>query len=257
MAGKKEEVEPVVEATEEEVKPEVQTKTLSQEELDTLIQEAKTQGKAEAEETYKGIQRVLAKKDEEIIALKQLSQDKGRGVSMAPYKIMLEEMEARQDFGEPNPRIAQLKSLITEEEQKDATSKQAREIEQYTQTWKEKLEGKITQVGLSPDDEQFDDVWESFDLTYKVDGKFERAEKKLDRILKGVKPMEKTDNDFEERLKAEKLTWMKEHGLLEKETADPSAAALSDRKIQDDFTENPNDPKVRERYLQWRREKAL
>jgi hypothetical protein len=272
MTGEEAKVE--IKETQAEVKTTAVTpeppKTLTQEEVNQLIENATQKARDEEFQKYKGIQRVIAQKDKEIATLKNVSTSYPANTTsnLEPYKVMVEEMEAHaRETGETNPRVAQMRALIAEEERKTNAEKQRREVEQYTQTWKEKLEAKIAEAGLTPEDEKFDDVWESFDVSYKLDGKFERAEKKLDRILKGVskvpevkKTEVKPDDDLEKKVQArlaeEKRKWMQENHLLETETSAPSAAMKQWKDIEANYIADPDKPANREAYLRARRERG-
>ncbi len=236
MTGKEETVEEL--ATEEEA---TQTDTFTQEQqvqIDALVQKAKGEGEADATEKYKGIQRTISQKDKQIDTLKKIAESKVD--SLAPSELMLEEMQANQQFGETNPRIAQMEALITAAKREDADKKQMQVVEEYTQTWRDKLEDKITKVGLSAEDEQFDDMWESFDLTYKVDGKFERVEKRLDRILKGVKVVEKPEekaepSDFDKQVQEGVRKYLKDNNILETESGLPDGTGKGFQDIEAGF----------------------
>ncbi len=226
---------PIEKVTTQEVPPvEPQTKTLTQAELDEIIRKARD----EELQKYKGIQRTIAKREDEIATLKRkLSEPKESKSSLATNEIILADMKARQtETGEANPRIAQLEAMLADERRKESLAKQQQAVEDYTQTWRDKLEEKIVQSGFTPNDEKFDDIWESFDMHYTVDGKFEHVEKKLDRILKGVtkevntekttnQPVDEVEKKIQVRLQEEKRKWMKEHNILEVETGQPSASS--------------------------------
>lgn len=208
--------------------------------------------KAEAERLKAEVSKLnigLARKEGEVKRLREQQPTPPPPMSRA-YEIMLDEMKARQtEFGEGNPRISQLEALLAEEKRKEDATKQRQAMEVYSQEWRTKLDTRIKEAGFDPDDEQFDDVNEAFDVAYAVDGKFERAEKKLDRIL--AKPREKGETEeekFQKRLETEKREWMKEKGLLTTEEGGPSATSPDDEKIKEAYRENPNNPKAYEDY---------
>ena len=161
-----------------------QPKTYTQEELDVLRAEAMEQGRAEALEKYQGIQRGIAIKEKRI---KELERRLARPQTSADRRVMsgmLEELDrqAKEAYGsdpEAQSRIARLRGQLLEEEQM-----QARQT--YTQQWRGKLDQKIKEAGFDPSSDMFADVDEAFDVAYAIDGKFERAERKLDRILKAT-----------------------------------------------------------------------
>lgn len=252
MTGEEDKVGAKGDTTETQDVPEVtppttQERTFTQADIEAAIEKARD----EELQKYKGIQRTIAQKDKEIASLKKLSESKQSGISLAPYEIMLEEMKTRaNELGETNPRITQLETMLNIERRKETELKQREAVEQITQTWRDKLETRIAEANLDPKDERFDDMWESFDITYGVDGKFERVEKKLDRILKGVtkevKPeSKKTEapiaDDIEKKVQArlaeERRKWMEENNLLEKETGQPSGVSRSWEQTQKDYYE--------------------
>lgn len=239
--------EPIVEPTKE---PKVAPEILA------LIEKARLDAKKDAEETYKGIQRTIAKKDQEIARLRKQAEDRP---STTVNEAFLEALKADNAYGDNNPKIQQLEALLAQEKAKEAQSRAVADVEAYTNTWREKMEAKITEKGLDPEDEQFADVWEQFDLAHAIDGKFERADKKLDRVLKGVvveKIEEPVKDDFEARLKEEKRKWMIEAGLLEKETGEPAGSGSKNvSKIINEYAESPNDPDKKAAYAEMMREK--
>jgi len=195
---------------------EPQEKTYSQEELDAAL--------TEKEEAYKGLQKSIARQAEELGQLRKRATQPS-SLSVKRDEIILEEMKRRaQEEGITNPRIAELEGELLREKQRES-------METYTSTYREKLNQKIKESGLDPTDEQFDGVWETFDIAYAVDGKFERADKKLDRVLSKPKPEKKEivveKDDFTKRLEEEKRKWMEEQGLLATETGGPSASSPS------------------------------
>ena len=236
MDGKEEMVEEL--ATEEEA---TQTDTFTPEQrtqINELVKKARGEGETDATEKYKGIQRTISQKDREITNLKKRAEP--RVDSIAPTELMLEEMVANQQFGETKPRIAQMQALIDSAKREDSEKKQAQVVEDYTQTWRDKLEDKITKVGLSGEDEQFDDMWESFDLTYKVDGKFERVEKRLDRILTGVKVVEKPEekaesSDLDKQVQEGVRKYLEDHNILETESGLPDGTGKGFQDIEVGF----------------------
>ncbi len=177
--------------------------------------------------------------------------------------------ENAEQNGIVNPRIAQVEVELAAIEREESTRKQQLQAEEYTNTWRSKLEQSITTAGLDPKDERFDDVWENFDLHYRLDGQFEFTEKKLARALKGVKvetketkpPVDETkklvETEITKRLAEAKREWMKQYGIVETEVAQPSAQSASDRKIRDNYIANPNDPNAKQAYMAYRARQGL
>lgn len=130
-----------------------------------------------------------------------------------------------EQFGADNPKVKDLKMQMTREEQI------ARQ-DQIAQDYKSKLQEKITTAGLNPEDEQFDVVWDAYDMAYSVDGKFDRAESRLDRILnkQGKKESKSENNDKSKpEINEEEIArkWLEKKGHLVSETGMPSASGGS------------------------------
>lgn len=219
MAGKEKKVEltpvePVVELT-----PEAQTKTYTQQELDVLVARAKQ----EEEDKYKGFQRVVSAREKEIETLKQKVAQPSRASKAT--EVILEELKARQaEEGIVNPRIAQLEAEIAREKQLEWQT-------QVTQQYEARFNQRIKDAGLDPNDETLEDFRDALEDA-KEDGRFGKAERKLDKILTTIKPPEpkekvtETEEDkFSKRLEEAKRQWMEEQGLLKTETGGPSASS--------------------------------
>lgn len=225
---------------------EPQTISMTREELDAKVAEAK----AEAMKEYQGIQRIIAKKDQEIEYLR--GQTSKPRTSTPAYKALLDALEAGQDaLGEPNPKLTLAKQIIAEEEKREAQEVVYRQQEAIANKAKDDLANKIKEANLNPEDEMFDDVWDAWDLSNALDGKFERAERKLSRILKNVKPPEKKEEDEEEI--ARKV--LEKKGLLKSETGGPSGVSADWEQVRADFIKNPSNPRVFERYDKMRKER--
>ena len=239
MAGKGEKVEPVEEQP--AVEPlvaevpvvEVQTKTYTQEELDAERESVR----AEELLKYKGIQKTIAKKDQRIQELEGAQAPPAS--SNKTLSKVIEEMERRAgaDYVEDpaaQSRISALKAELVREEQlqsQETTIKQKR-LE---------LNQKIADAGFDPSDDRFLEVDEAFDLA-TFDGKFERVDKRLARVLKSVKPVEEITPKETEAEKKEKYDkevkeaarkMLEEKGQLVSDAGGPSAGGGSD----DEFLE--------------------
>jgi len=232
-------------ATTETADVEAPPRTFSQGEVDAFVEAAR---KAE----FDRINPTLSAQGIELKKLReQAALPAQRGVSRVD-ELVLEEMKAREvELGERNPRIAQLEAEIARERQMETIQKQRDAIEGYTNQWRGKLEDKIRGAGENPTDEKFDRVWDAFEIAYVKDGKFERADERLDRILTKIKPSKPEDETFEKRLDEEKRKWMEEHGLLTSETGLPSASGSPRTKAEAAklYTEGKLSDKD---YSQWR-----
>lgn len=131
-----------------------EAKTFTQEEMDT-----------EFKNRYKNIQRELAKRETEIKKLSSQIQ--------------------------PTSNRDKITRQLIEEVKPDALPEWDKDV-QYTQWQREvdsrktKMEDQILAAGLNPDDEQFESVFDLFE-TAALSGRFERAEKKLERTLGKLK----------------------------------------------------------------------
>ncbi len=152
----------------------------------------------------------------------------------------------KEQFGD-DPRITNLQATLTREEQiarQDILVQDART----------KLEQKIEGAGLNAEDERLDTVWDSFDFATNIDGKFERADKRLDRILSKVAPKKEAKK---EEVNEEEIArrWMEKKGLLGTDIGSPSGANASYEQTRDAFIKDPRDLDTRERYLEMRRKR--
>jgi len=215
---------------EEVVGAEVEPKAYTQEELDALRAEAMELGKAEAFKEYQGIQRTVTKQDRKIKELEGRLAQPQTSADRRVMSGMLEELDrqAKEAYGsdpEAQSRIARLRGQLLEEEQM-----QARQA--YTQQYREKLDQKIKEAGFDPSDDMFADVDEAFDVAYAIDGKFERAERKLDRILKSATPAKEIKPAIEgkpkpetedERIERKAKEFLIKQGLIPTGISGPSA----------------------------------
>ena len=232
--GEETEVETTVTQPPEEevVEAKVEPKAYTQEELDALRAEAMELGKAEAFKEYQGIQRTVTKQDRKIKELEGRLAQPQTSADRRVMSGMLEELDrqAKEAYGsdpEAQSRIAKLRGQLLEEERLQA-------VQTYTQQWRGKLDQKIKEAGFDPGDDMFADVDEAFDVAYAIDGKFERAERKLDRILKATpkkeikptiegKPKPETED---ERIARKAKELLIKQGLIPTGASGPSVSSL-------------------------------
>jgi len=170
-------------------------KTFTQEEVDAI----KAEIKREEQRSIKGLQRVVSKKDDVIRELKQRPSAPEDTTSIEYILQMAKSNKG--EYGENDPLIPTLEAELNRRKQ---VAKNA-EIETYKESIitgeREKLEAQITEAGFDPEDERFEDAFDMWDVS-KLDGKFERAHRKLDRILKTVKlPEVKEESTVETKRK--------------------------------------------------------
>lgn len=231
--------EPQVEPTEPQPSTGVvaQTKSFTREELDTAMEQVRQEEMAK----YQGIQKVVSKKDREIEDLRKRGYTQPSQDDKLLELMLQDRREKSSEYGGYDPLIPQLETELAARKERQAYQESQIKKQEYTDNWKEKLNTRINEAGLDPNDGQFDDVWETFDIAYSVDGKFERAEKKLDKILKSVKPEaepKETEEELKKRLREEvKREIMLERGELETETGLPSGGNLGDAEFITQFSE--------------------
>jgi len=151
-----------------------------------------------------------------------------RSQSSSTTKQLLE--IAEEQSGEENPKVKALKEQLAYEER---LSRQ----EQVTQENKQKMEDKIKSAGLNPEDDEFDNVWDAFELAASLDGKFERAEKRLERVLGRKKPSETVKNEKQKQDSEEEIARkvMERKGLLVSDNGLPSGSGGSFNEVEQAF----------------------
>ena len=100
----------------------------------------------------------------------------------------------------PEPTDGDLDGIATILRQKKETQKQqqlAQQMQAYYDDGRDKIEQTFKDAGLDPDDDQFIDVWESFDSAYYTGGKYDWAMRRAERLIKNAKPAEKPAEDEE------------------------------------------------------------
>ncbi len=205
------------ESIEEPKEPETPPDTLTQEEHEAKLKEA-------LKEQYDELNVTLSKQGADLKRLREqaIQPSTTPRIGSKALEVLKADMEARQEFGEPNPRVALLEAEIVKERQREAQAvqEQTRVVQETIDGYRKRVEG----LGLSENDEEY---WEVHDLV--TEGKYQRADIKLKK-LEGAKPPESKEqgeaeeDSFEKRLEEEKRKWMEEKGLLESETTTPSGS---------------------------------
>jgi hypothetical protein len=213
-------------------KPETQSQTPD---IETIKAQIREEAQAEAWKKYQGIQRTLTEKDRRLKELEAHAQSSPPvNDDTTIMELLLSERKARAtELGESDPAIARLEAEL----QLRKTQQKQKQQLQYQQTvikqWEDTLKSRIKESGLSEDDERLEDVWDAFDDA-KMDGIFSKPERRLNKILSKIKPIEpakkegkkETDEERIERLANEKLRKiMEEKGLLNMSTNTPSSGA--------------------------------
>jgi hypothetical protein len=205
---------------ESEVKQDVTGETKEVSDLDKLKAELLGEIDKRTTESTKGLQRVIAKKDQQI---KELTEklSKTQSQSTEDYLKVLEE-KARQE--EDTKTLAYIEHIKRQKETELQLSKQ----EQIAQEKKDELETRIRESGEDPDDPKYASVFLAWEVAEAKDGKFERATKILDKLLptsdtKAKKPTEKSidvDAEVTRRVNEE----LKKRGLLVVEDGVPAGS---------------------------------
>ena len=218
---------------EKEEKPDVTETAETSQELtpltqeDTYLAKAKEEADAKAWEKYQGMQRVLAERERRIAELE------AQVVSPSPsvgddklIELMIQDRKGKAEFGEPDPIISQLEKELERRKYQQTQQVQLQWQQQVTRQWQEKFNQQIKEAGLDPQDELLDDFHDAFEDA-KDNGKFGKAERKLNRILSKAKPTKakpaETEDERIDRLAEEKYrAKLEEKGLLATDTGLPS-----------------------------------
>ncbi len=105
-----------------------------------------------------------------------------------------------------------------------------------------------------------DDVAEIYDALRE--GKAYKAERIIKKLEKSQPDKENKvegteDERFTKRIEEEKRKWMEENDLLKNDDGTPSASAGSWDDVRKKFAEDSNDPTIRAKYLEMRKERGL
>lgn len=199
------------------------------------LEEAVKTADAKADEKDKGFRTLQQKYDK----LYKQQSEPGKNDST---RLMLDEIErlgssVYSDDSNAQARISTLKAEIGRIEQAAQYNTKMREQQQIAGDKRVELEDKIREAGGDPEDIKFDGVWDSWELSSLADGKFERADTRLDKILK-VKPAEtkpvETEDKIRERIERETL---EKYKLTSPEKTRPSAAGKNIPTKMEDFRE--------------------
>jgi len=183
---------------------ETQEKPITLADLERIKQEAKSEALSE----YKGIQRVLDKVQKENKRLKeQIGKTQPTSDLSGMYDVMEAQARANGD-SEMLAKIAQYKENDKRKQQQFAYEQQLARQQELVAFEREKLESRIQESGLDPDDPKFDRVWAEFKLAASTDGDFTEASRLLDkRIGKESKveskPVAKTETPSKPETEAE------------------------------------------------------
>ena len=222
----------------EDEKKETETTPTVEEQLAT-IQKEKADLETQLEEKSKGLKTAHAKltqKDEE---LKRRGELESRLTSMEDSNKFLigylSEIQGKtgDDFEDAKAKrspdlLRRFQSIQAESEKKRSVEIQRQESLSKINSIKERVEA----LGIPEDSE---DYWEIEDFATR--GKYDRAEariKKLEAAKTKVEAPKETEEQIKERLEREIL---EKHGLLKPEGAKPSAASLSFKKTEKEYSE--------------------
>ncbi len=206
--------------------PAPETKQFGEVEVQAIVKEA-------LDKQYKKLNKSLSDLGAENKKLKDMINRPS--TSAKTLQGVVDEMERTSDPNDTSAttRIRTLKAQIAQEEQQLAYDVQMQKQEAIAEEHREKLCQKIVTAGFDPEDDDLIDVWREVSIAKKVDGEFEWAEKKLDKILKSKAKKEEKVPDkvvesevkMRERIKREVL---EEYKLTSPEKATPSATRLAE-----------------------------
>ncbi len=241
-----------------ETTPEVKTPT-AEEQLKTLTTQLETLSleNEKLQKQYKGLQGTVNEKSEQI--RKQANIDSRIDAMNERMELiaaaiasgrMTEEEMATQPKEVRNQFLDQLKTLKQNE---DARKRQA-ELDAKQRDYSEKADAIYSEAETVLGDDI--DALASVRQLLRQ-GDLDLAEKKI----KKVKPMEdkkESEDDRVKRLVAEGIQAERQSkGLLKTDSVVPSGATKQEAQIRLAYQTNPTDPKAREDYLRWRREKHI
>ena len=146
----------------EEEAPQLDAATqLTEARVKEMITQARADGKAEAEETFKGFQRTVSKTQRENEELRQrLEAAPAPPASTVTQELMLQELkQLDSENADANPRIALLEQQIALEKRKAQQTVAYNQQQAEARTEKGKLETQIEEAGFDPNHEDFEDVF--------------------------------------------------------------------------------------------------
>jgi len=197
---------------------------ITKEDLDKLKADIKAEALVEAQEKYKGFQRVVSRVQEEN---KKLKEQLGKSTDFSTLLDLDEKQAVSYGDNVSLAKISALKMAESEKQRQLAMEIQLAKQQEITEAKRQEIESKIIAAGKNVEDPEFDNVWLAWELSAKADGDFSRAESRLEKILKSgkvVKGDEKgkeTEAQLRERIEREVL---EKNGLLKKEEASPAGS---------------------------------
>jgi len=221
----------------EDEKKETEGTPTVEEQLAT-IQKEKADLEIQLEEKSKGLKTAHAKLTQKDDELKRRSELEGRLTSMEESnKFLIGYLSETQgktgdDFEEAKAKrspdlLKRFQTIQAESEKKRTVEIQRQENISKINSIKERVEA----LGIPEDSE---DYWEIEDFATR--GKYDRAEARIKKLeaAKTPEPPKETEEQIKERLEREIL---EKHGLLKPEGAKPSAASLSFKKTEKEYSE--------------------
>jgi len=253
-----------------EEKPKAPTPS-PEEELIALRQqfEEATKKLADIQEEAKAHQRVASKKEEELQKAKELkSLVEGIGERLDLHESLIAELGDKgigEPEGEPSQPFSKRVEGMRLQRQRDSFAKRSTEID-----------GEITELlkdaGFSKDSPEMEDVrfrWNTGvrygdvaaleDALRKTKGMVEKANpKEPKKVTKTEEGKMETEEERIDRLAEEKARKMlEEKGLLSTEAGSPSATSKSYTNIRDAYIKDPDNPVIRKRYEEARKERGI
>ncbi len=212
-------------------------KTLTQEEVDAILAE-KEQRIADLAKENENIRKTQSKVDKELVRLKsQAPTPISTQATLRVLDLLEKEASRSSEYDDPTAKQTRLSEI-----QGIRNTLVQTQIQEQTDHIRNTLQSRIKEAGFEVTDEKFESVIEAFE-----DGKFDRATRKLDKILgetkkeepvkEGMKP-QKTEAEIRAELKKEvEAEVVKKYNLAQQDTGSPSGASSSFKKTEQDYAE--------------------
>ena len=132
-------------------------------------------------------------------------------------EILLEDkIRQQQETGVPDAMVPIIQAEITAKRQREFQQNQMAQWQARVNQEEATFSQKIDELGLDPDDEKLEDARDAFDMAAKFTGDFERAYRKLDKVVKQVEPKAEAKAESEETKKQKWIEEGKRQALEEK-----------------------------------------
>lgn len=267
MAGKKEKAEQVppeggTEQQEAVAKEGAEAQVLTPE-MEATIAEAEQRGYGRAQEEIERKETVIKRLQGERKERRQQPTTQFQSTDdTRALEFMIEaEKQRESESGVPSPLRSQLEVEVARRRQLSTQQKMWQDWQGEIQNQEDALTKKLEDGGVDPNSPEAIPVWESFAMA-RQHGDFSFANKKADSII--GKPKKETKAEKEESEEEKQKRWIDEGkrqaleggGVLNIPAGGPSGASPRWEEIRAAYIKNPSDPKVKERYMEARKEQG-